>query len=42
MTREAALDAGVQMMRAGLISHVFDDRGFSDHPGQFYLVSFGR
>ena len=42
ITREAAREAGTQMMRAGLIRHVFDETGFVDRPGQYYKLLLDR
>ncbi len=39
LTRAQAVAAGVQLMRAGLLKHVFDKNGFSDSLNQFYHVS---
>ncbi len=39
LSREAAVAAGVQLMRTGNISHVFDERGFTDSKQQHYHFS---
>ncbi len=40
LSRPQALAGGVQLMRAGLLKHAFDEEGFVDSRNQFYYLTF--